>query len=586
MSPAQDAVRPAQPWSENIADAAAPGRLDTWRGYAICVAILLSAVAYSFRLTSFLIAKEAALAACLCAVAALVAVQGRFTWRGVTAFLPLWLLLGYELIGHGLLWPAAVRADLAVEVARLAMLLLMAAFAYDLLGDPPWRQRVANAFLVSAAICSLLALGQYGNFLPFLFPKFAWYDQRAYSVFGNQDLLGGYLAMALPLFTWRILKSPQPPLASLAGLAAVAAALLISGSRSAWLAAACGVALTFPYRHLRFRRLGVWMGTLAVVGIIAAATAPEATVARIARALSAEDQGVRARLWFWDGTVRMICDKPLLGHGLGNYAYWSPRYLGEALHAQEGGSHYHNELHAVHAHAAPLELLAETGAVGAALLLWMLLRLARCRGPEWGPLAALFVFSLFNAPFHSAPHALNGALFAGALLARRKSGQEQEAAQGARRPRAAAYGLPACTLLVAFFSAWAVLLPSFHLRAAESVHLAGGDPLPLYERALAHRWPHAYVHHECGMALLVAGRNEEAEHQFQEALRGLDTGEVYLGLGLATAAQGDETAARKWFEECLLRWPYNEEAWRGLIEVAPIHERPQMQQRAARWLAP
>ena len=41
--------------------------------------------------------------------------------------------------------------------------------------------------------------------------------------------------------------------------------------------------------------------------------------------------GYRIRLWIWDGTFHLIRQRPLAGVGIGEFAFYSPRAMGEAL---------------------------------------------------------------------------------------------------------------------------------------------------------------------------------------------------------------------------------------------------------------
>lgn len=562
-----------------------PGeQADDWRGALLCATVVAVALVYSFRLTSFLHAKEAVLNLGLCAIAFVMVLSRRSARRGLRAFAPFWGGLMLTAVIGLTLAPARVPARVAEEAVRLASLLLMASLAYDLFGKARWRRGTRKAVIGSAVAVAALGIAQYLGLAPFLFPRFEGYAQRVYSVFGNQDLFGGYLVIAVPLLVTRLVRrceGAHPAVyresAAYVGLAVLLAGLLLSGSRSAWLAAAIGIAVGFPYGRVAkgrlVRLLGVAMSVLAVTLIF---TWPE-SYRRVVDTFSARDVGGNARLWFWDGTLRMIRAEPWCGVGLGNYEYWSPRYLGEALHTPGGERHFHNELHTLHAHSEPLEFLAETGLLGALFGLWMAGRLVGRRGPEWGALAALGVFCLFNAGLHSAAHALAGLLLAAMLMARRDSVPRPPA------DRRLGTVLLAGAVLLGLAHAWTVLIPSHLLSVAEDVHVVGGDPLPLYERVLRHGWPNARAHEQYGMALMDAGRTEEAYDQFTCALRGLDTGSVYLFLGIAAAELGDESEARRRLEACLHRWPGNHDAWYGLCLLTPETERESLEAFGRRW---
>lgn len=567
--------------SPACADTGEYGRGDAilWREYALYAAVVLSAVLYSFRLTSFLHAKEAALhigliACALCAILQPPAGRGNASW-----LLPLLAGLLWAL-ASGIL-RAQVPAHVIEESIRFAALLALLALNADLFNTAPRRNRIETALIAAAVLTAALGVMQYCHLIPALFPVFPGYDQRVYSVFGNQDLFGGYLAIAIPLLAARIAADPRMRPAAYAALALLMAGLVLSGARSAWLAAAAGVLVGMPWRRVPARKLVRMLAFLALaVACVAAATWPR-TAARVTNTLAVDDVGGRARLWFWDGAARMIRDHAIAGVGLGNYGYWSPWYQGEALRAPNGDRHYHNELHTDHAHSEALEFLAETGLPGMVCGLFFLLRLLRFRGRAWGGLTALLVFSCFNAAFRSAPHALAGLLLAGMLTAQPAAAQLPPA-RSVRR----AWLYLALSLLLAGGFAWTVHTPSRLLRAAEDAHIAGQDPSARYARAIAHPWPNALAHEEFGMALLDAARYEEAYAQLLKAREGLDTGRVYLLLGTAAMHLGDTGAAQMWLGACLDRWPANAAAWRMLWPIAPEHLRASLRAHAQRWNIP
>lgn len=558
-------------------------RVERARVWCLCVTIVLCAVAYSFQLTSFLHAKEAVLSAGTVVLALLALARGGISYYGVGAFLPLWGMLLFSVV----LGTARVAPREVEEALRIGTLLLAAALSFDMLAYPSPRVRVIRALILSGGVVAALGLAQYVNLLPTFFPWFAGYDQRMYSVFGNQDLFGGYLAIAFALLLTELDERDEDrrgiglwPLWFVGILTVLfLTGLLLSGSRSAWLAAFAGGVAAFPWKQISGSRALRFLALAVTVIVVVATPLWPHLDERVAHTFSNEDVGGRARLWFWDGAARMIRDFPVLGVGLGNFAYWSPRYLGEALNAPGGEMHYHNELVTTEAHSEFLHYLAETGAAGAVFGLWMLARLAGKRGAAWGGLAALLVFSLFNAAWHSAPHALAGLLLAGTLLHPKQwDWRKQEAG---RPVNGVVFFL--LSILFAAGAVWCTLFPSYLQCRAEAVHCAGGDPLPLYERVFAHRWPNAECREEYGMALLDRDRPADAYVQLQLALEGIDTGRVYLLLGYAAERLGHMEDARAWFARCLARWPSNHEAWSHLMALSPPEDWDRLMEHSKRW---
>ncbi|MDX9974396.1 MAG: hypothetical protein RBU21_15530, partial [FCB group bacterium] len=95
------------------------------------------------------------------------------------------------------------------------------------------------------------------------------------------------------------------------------------------------------------------------------------------------------------------------------------------------------------------------------------------------------------------------------------------------------------------------------------------DPssLELYERAVRWPWPSPSAHAHYGYALGQQEQVEGSMRQMELALRGLDTGDLYYGLGAMALRLQDYAAAERWFEECVYRWPSKAEA-RELLERA------------------
>jgi len=524
--------------------------LDTARGVVLCLALVAAPVAFSFNMTSFLHAKEAVLCGGLVLMAFLVLVRGQYFWNGVKVFAPLWVFLALGL-ARSVLSPTAVVSDSVLSVLRWSMVLVMGALAYDLLAQDKWRARILDAFVLSAVVVGVLGCVQFWGAAPRLFPVFESYDQRVYSVFGNQDYFGGYIAMALPAALY-LAAGGRRRWWSYPALAVLVPALLISGSRSAWLAAAAGLLAVAPHLEWRLRKLAAPAFLIALAAVATAVAAPGSTVVRVQEAFAAHDEGRDSRLWLWQAGHGMFRDHPLLGAGLGNYAYWSPKYLGDLAAAKPPDPAFQIERHADQPHSEPVRILAETGLLGVLLWIWMAARLIGKRGPQWGVLAAYAVFALFNGVFDSVPHTLSAVLMAGMMMSRSRAPFWES------RPAAAILSMAAVAVCLA--EVWAVITPSVWLGAAESAEIRGRPSLVLYERAANHAWPNARARKMYADALAGAGRETEAYDEFQKALRGLDTGDIYLALATIAVEENNLNSARYWIGKCVRRWPHNPEA--------------------------
>lgn len=573
--------------SEPTLSVAESRTFDTWQGGVIIGTVLCTAVAYSVHLLSFLHVKVAVLGVLLVVVALVRVGRGVAPLGGLKAFLPLWVFLGwcFVLIISGR-W-ASVAIYSWVELIRLASLVLLATLSFEVAERPLWRAHFFTALSYSSVIVGALGLLQYMRLVQFLFPEFPGYDQPMYSVFGNQDLFGGYVAMGLPMVVHSFLKHQRRELRLLTSLFILIPALLLSGSRSAWLAAAVGTAIVVIFGRWDARRLLVLALSAAVVSLLLIFLVPETTIGRVFHTFGADDVGGRARLWIWDGTFRMIASAPILGIGLGQFAYLSPYFLGQALIAEGGERHYHNELQTLHAHSDPLEILAETGAIGVLLVLWMLSRLWKARGREWGPLVTLLVFSCFNATYQSAPHALCILLLMACLVARKNNSREFGVSLPWQAHLAGSAGIVVLALFFAVVTITTVTLPSAEIRAADAARERGEDAeeaYAAYEALTEHPWARYMAYEALGAIALEEERYDDAVEYLGRASRGIDTGRLWLYKGIAEEMRGDSDVGRALYERCLSIWPDNLEAWERLVPLLSPEERAVKEQEALRWL--
>jgi O-antigen ligase len=532
----------------------------------ICVlaaTIVISTVAFSVHSTSFLDAKEAAIGVGLLAMALAAVFSGGVPWAGFRRFLPLWVFLALAVAVHLYIQPSRAPHLTITTLARWGTLLLVGVVACSVLETEGRRAVVRGALVGSALLAATLALAQYFSFLPFFFPDIADYGQPMYSVFGNQGLLGGYLALALPFTLMLGGEKPRFVPWCYGAPFIIVLALALSGARSAWIAGAVGVLVGLLVAR-GTRRQFMHVAAPILLGVLVAyVIAPDTVTGRIGEGFGLAGESFGLRWWFWAGALRMIAAYPIAGVGPGNFGVWSPSMLGDALHDPGGEGYVFNEVHTVYAHNDALELLAEMGILGALCCLWMVIRLVRCRGPEWGGIAALVMFALLSPALRSAPHAIAGVVLAAMLLTRHAS----RAAKPRRLPGAL---MLIVALTLGVFQAWALWWPSFALTQAEGVHMAGGNPVPLYDSLAGHAWPNAQVRLDLAYALEDQGRYEEAEEELYQAhALGLDTGELWLKRAIIALARNDADSAEDYLTTCLYRWPALGDAWALYLAIVP-----------------
>jgi|GEM_PF-2747062 O-antigen ligase/Flp pilus assembly protein TadD len=152
---------------------------------------------------------------------------------------------------------------------------------------------------------------------------------RAGGFFGNPDLLGGHLALLLPL-AWSLALDDRGTRFERGARWAVALALSVglaaTQTRGAWLGAAAGLTLVFAWawrrrRALVVRRrrtLGLGLG-LAVLGLGAWTLAHPQVWERLGDALQGRDVEVGRRLFLMHKSAQLAQQHPLLGQGPGAF---------------------------------------------------------------------------------------------------------------------------------------------------------------------------------------------------------------------------------------------------------------------------
>ncbi|MBX5491095.1 MAG: O-antigen ligase family protein [Chloroflexi bacterium] len=260
---------------------------------------------------------------------------------------------------------------------------------------------------------------------------------RAYGHFSQPNPFAGYLGTALPLalaLAW-LMPGAAPRWARPAFLA-LAAGVLLSLSRGAWLgqAVACAalLALASPRSRRHLLVLAVALLLLALLGTLG--VLPPAIADRLGIIaeyfgpfdvrtveVTGENWSVVERMAHWQAAWYMFLDRPWLGVGPGNYATAYEQYFLPNWADPLG-----------HAHNYYLNLAAETGLVGLAtfLLVLGLAYRAAVRGlgssdPFWrtvalgtlGTLLALTVHSSFDSLFVHGVGVQIGTLFGLAQLA-------------------------------------------------------------------------------------------------------------------------------------------------------------------------
>lgn len=226
---------------------------------------------------------------------------------------------------------------------------------------------------------------------------------------GNRDWVACYLAVSvmvgLPLWgdavqhKWRIV-----PL-SIAYLL-IGGAMYVCDSLGAWIGLGVAVLLCV-FRILWTER------RIAALGVTGLAVIALAAVVLVGHESVADLWSRNVRPPIWKGVLAMVRDSPLIGKGLGTFTYTYASYRPPEYHARPQASNLTD-----HAHNEFLEIAAESGFFGLALMLWLLgvvfvrgwQGMAR-EGPHrmivlgaWGGLVAMLVHNLFDINLRMPPN--------------------------------------------------------------------------------------------------------------------------------------------------------------------------------------
>lgn len=197
---------------------------------------------------------------------------------------------------------------------------------------------------------------------------------RAPGFFGNPMTFGGYLCVYLPLILVYFLdKSVLVKHRAVAGVLFLLgfAALIINGTRGAWVALAPVFIVLMGYYSLQNKKLlAICLAFLVIAGGVLS-TSKNFTY-KLNTTIKRTDASTRERYAIWEGAFNMFKDHPILGVGLGQYKdnYQNKYILKKARHRK-----------LTHAHNNVMQMLAENGIVGCVGFLTLVLYIlgSNCR---------------------------------------------------------------------------------------------------------------------------------------------------------------------------------------------------------------
>ncbi|MFP6583295.1 MAG: O-antigen ligase family protein [Candidatus Hydrogenedentota bacterium] len=549
---------------------------------------------FSQQFTDFSHTKELIACLGLCVLSWMHLYAPNATFRVPRFFLVLGIGISILAAVHSL-FPITDFPDFIVH--RSVSYLLAIALASYLLcesNDDNTEDRVKRLLFASTFVVIILTLIQFLNLAPKLFPAYPGFENNLYSVFGNQNLLGGYLALSIPVLLLSASQEEKRGWPQFVLLIACVATCLATGSRSAWLAAAVGCLMILPRIHPG-RREVIGFFILIMTGFAMVLITPGPTIERILHTFSLEDVGYNVRVWIWAGSVNLISDHPFIGIGPGDFPYMSPKALADVLHEANGFRFQSNTVHTWLTHSTPLELIVEFGVGGWAICAgWITMLIRGRKGMLWGGAIAFTVYAALNSVQTSAPHMLIGLMLFASLPSTKWITRTSEERGGGR---VAKLVISTTAGLLILIHIGGILLPD-HLHAqARSLYRAGDESdttIATYEQASEYRYASPHVHLELGISKLFATglapaeqpTNLESAHaHLLRAHEQLDTGELHLLLGQSFLRLGDTTTAIEHTRLGVYRWPQYRLGWEQLIRQSSPPDRAASFDEARQWLS-
>ena len=279
-----------------------------------------------------------------------------------------WLWLPLLVIAAGVATTVAADVsrvawrDLRTVIVEPALLFLV---LLSVMRDRADAQRLGVALVLGAVVSAVVALA--------LVPAGAVVTDagppRLRGLFGSPNNLALILERALPVTVGLALAAASRPrlrTAAWTAVALLAAVLVLTFSRGAWIGALAGLAVALmpiwrreksgpldptprhsgesrnPVRVLRRMRTST---PLLVAGLMAAGLMAAIFTTggdNLARLLRPSDAATAARPLLWDSAWRMIADNPVLGVGPDNFLYHYPNYIRPEAWAEPNISHAHN----------------------------------------------------------------------------------------------------------------------------------------------------------------------------------------------------------------------------------------------------
>ena len=300
----------------------------------------------------------------------------RFTGLTTPIHLLVFLYWGVSIVATGL---SPVKQAALVGLGKLTLYLLFFLLAARVLRSPRIRSFVLSVYLLTALAVSAYGLQQWFSGTAALA---TWVDPesplskltRVYSYLGNPNLLAGYLVPALIFSVVGILAWRSRACKALALMMAIVngTCLILTFSRAGWIGmfvAGLALVVLLAYwwsvalpKFWRTWAIPIAVGGLAGLVLLSMLVLPPFRDRVISMFAGRGDSSNNFRINVWLSVVEMIKQRPVLGIGPGNVAFNKIYPIFQRA-----------RFSALSAYSILLEVAVETGAIGVACFVWLLL---------------------------------------------------------------------------------------------------------------------------------------------------------------------------------------------------------------------
>jgi len=256
-----------------------------------------------------------------------------------------------------------------------------------LLQDERNLKRLLYIAFAVGTLASLYAIIQYQGIEPIWPRKIAPFGARSVSTFGNPNFLASFLILILPVIAVLALyeKSLTKKL-FLGGLFGVNfLGLLVTSTRSAWLGffvASIFIAFFLAAHQvsiiLRNRKWLIFLAGLLFLMMFYPVRVErqgerkvlvvKLAIEKVKSLTDFKQMAYVQRFLIWQAAYSMFKERPLLGHGWGNFEIIYPFHQGKYLEIKKYSPF---RTHANNAHNEILEIVSQTGIVGLGIYIWL-----------------------------------------------------------------------------------------------------------------------------------------------------------------------------------------------------------------------